>query len=262
MKLSRAEINAHNEAVVLVKSDRRLDWDERKAIIDNWHEGAEHMNSAAGAFFTPHEMAFHVGVFAPHGRVLDLCSGIGSLSFGVETHNGEGCNDFTLVELNPEYAAVAKRVMPDAEVITGSIYDEGLLRELRQRNFDCVISNPPFGTQGKPKGMSSPRFTGGMQFEIVDIASDMAPYGIFILSQEDCPFEYSGKRNHTYRESSKARAFREATHINLQCVSVDTSGMPRFRNTPITVEICSCDFENDVWPMRAPAQASLFGDAA
>ena len=241
MKLTRKEIKAHEAACELIGLTRGLDIDERISIVDNWHEGANHVNSAAGAFFTPFDMSFHVGMYAGHGKVLDLCAGIGSLSLGTEVHNCPGNNDFTLVEINPDYAAVARRVMPDAEIIVGSVYDEGLMNELRQRDFDVVISNPPFGSSTREDKNAS-RYSGPMQYEVIDIASELAPYGVFILPQNDCPFIYSGKPSYKAAENRKYKKFHEKTGIAFECSSVDTSTFDRFRGTNIVTEIFTCDF--------------------
>jgi len=252
-KLTKPEIKAHNKACDLVHSDKLLTWEDRKFIIENWHEGAENMNSAAGAFFTPYDMAFHVGIFTPSdASVIDLCCGIGALSFGVESHNGPGKNDITMIEFNPEYAAVAKRVMPNAEVIVGSVY------EMSAGMFDVAISNPPFGTIGKRGNECGPRYKGGMQHEIIDIASDIARYGIFILGSGDTPFQYSGQSNYQRNEPDKVKKFREQTGIDLQCMSVDTSCLGGFKSTNVKVEMADCDFENEVWPTRKPTQEGLF----
>ncbi|MBB3948390.1 hypothetical protein GGQ73_004377 [Rhizobium skierniewicense] len=35
----------------------RLSDDERAFVFENWHEGADFNNGAAGAFFTPYDLA-------------------------------------------------------------------------------------------------------------------------------------------------------------------------------------------------------------
>ncbi|MGF6431204.1 hypothetical protein [Bradyrhizobium elkanii] len=55
-KLTKVEAKAHAEAVVLLNKDV-LSYDERVFVLDNWHEGANHINGSAGAFFTPTGLA-------------------------------------------------------------------------------------------------------------------------------------------------------------------------------------------------------------
>lgn len=51
-KLTKAQRKAHAEAEAILSKDR-LTEDEREFVFNNWHEGAECNNAAAGAFFTP-----------------------------------------------------------------------------------------------------------------------------------------------------------------------------------------------------------------
>src|SRR5690606_6702896 len=127
-------------------------------------------------------------------------------------------------EINPDYCEVARRLVPQAEVICGSIYDEGLVAELATRGFTAVISNPPFGTISKPAGASGPRYKGAVHYETIDIASDLAPYGAFILPQQACPFQYSGRQRFEEVENLRYQEFSKATGIEFALgVSTDTS---------------------------------------
>lgn len=56
-KLTKSELKAHAQAVEILAKDK-LTEDEKEFVYRNWHEGANHVNSAAGAFFTPFDMAF------------------------------------------------------------------------------------------------------------------------------------------------------------------------------------------------------------
>lgn len=81
-KLSKAQLRAHNRAAELLKKDR-LTLDDQWFIFENWHEGSVNDITAAGAFFTPLEMACDVAFDVPGQRILDLCAGIGVLAFAV-----------------------------------------------------------------------------------------------------------------------------------------------------------------------------------
>ena len=80
-KLTKAEAKMHAEAEqLLAKPD--LTHEDKLFIFEHWQESANHVNSAAGAFFTPFEYAMDVAleIGQPGARVLDLCAGIGTLT--------------------------------------------------------------------------------------------------------------------------------------------------------------------------------------
>ena len=68
----------------LVHSDKALTYEEKLFIIENFHEGAFTNNSELGAFFTPIGLARDFTIDAcTGGSVIDLCAGIGGLSFAM-----------------------------------------------------------------------------------------------------------------------------------------------------------------------------------
>lgn len=262
MKLTRTQRSSHANAERILESGNAHHVDERRAVIDGWHEGAAHNNAANSAFFTPWDIGFHLALNVPQGgKLLDLCSGIGGLTAAVLDH-GQTFDEIVLLELNPDYCEVARKILPMAEVICGSIYDDVLLRELTSRGFRTVISNPPFGNVSKPKGASGPRFKGEAHYEAIDMASDIADYGVFILPQQACPFAYSGRQGFTRIENERYDRFSKATGVELELgVATDTTVLTPFRSTTITVEIVMADF-SEARQRRQEAQGELFGIAA
>ena len=241
MKLTKPQIKAHREAMALVDCGRRLKDDEREFILDNFHEGATHINSSAGAFFTPRGLARDFAIEVDGGntdkaRCIDLCAGIGSLSYAVEQKVGS----LVCVEMNPEYARIGKMIVPDAEWIVGSVFD---MPDLGR----WAISNPPFGA------IPAPGFKGkytGSQFEyrLIELASRMADFGAFILPQMSAPFRYSGQQSFSYEEGDKARKFREQTGIVMEpnC-GIDTSMYRNeWRGVSPVCEVVVCEFERPV----------------
>ena len=263
MKLTREERHKHARAEAILSKEGPLNSDDRVEVIEGWHEGHSHNNAGASAFFTPFELAFHLALNIPsHGKLLDLCSGIGSLTVANLEHGPNHYDEIVLVEINPDYCAVARRLLPEAEVICGSVYDKGLIAELASRRFTTVISNPPFGNISKPAEAQGPRFKGQVHYEVLDIASDLADNGAFILPQGACPFEYSGRVNYTEVENRNYDKFSKATGIELQLgVSVDTSGLAPFRGTNIRTELVVADFK-EARQRRQSDQSDLFLQAA
>lgn len=189
-KLTKPQAKAHAEAEAILKQDRLSD-DDRLFVIENWQESARHINSIAGAFFTPWGLARDFAIEVGPGRIIDLCAGMGTLSLACFWRvNGWGsCDKITeivCVEANPDYAAVGRKLLPEARWIVGDVFN--LPADLG--HFDTAISNPPFGAIKRTA--SAPRFT-GQQFEmhVIDTASDFADHGVFIVPQGSAPFRYS-----------------------------------------------------------------------
>jgi hypothetical protein len=79
-KLTKAQRKAHAEAEAILTKDKITN-DERDFVFHNWHEGATHENGGAGAFFTPFDLACDFALDGAGRRVIDLCAGIGVLSY-------------------------------------------------------------------------------------------------------------------------------------------------------------------------------------
>ncbi len=265
MKLTRTQRAAHMKAMEILSADR-ISLDDREYVIDNWHQGASHDNASSSAFFTPWDLAFHLALNVSGTRnLLDICSGIGALSVGFLDHEGQPEMDqHVLVEINPDYCDVARKLLPKAEIICGSIYDDGLMNELATRGFECVISNPPFGNISRPQDdiPKKRRYRGPVHYELMDIVSDIAKYGAFILPQTACPFEYSGRQTYRQVDNPKYESFSKASGIILELgASTDTTVLSAFKDTNITVEIVTADFV-ELQSKRRKGQMELYNYAA
>lgn len=287
-RISRDALRRHDAACALLALGRPLDHEEIGQVIDDWHEGAGHANGRMGAHFTPYGLGVSLAVEAEtRGRVLDLCAGIGTLTYAHWQHMNawastptEGQENYTLVEMNPDYAAVARRLLPGAEVIVGSVFDPVLIAELRSRDFDVAISNPPYGRYNSASG-KGPRYVGSdCHYAVIDVASEVARRGIFLIPQSATPFRYSGQQNYSEANADDRKPydrFREQTGIEFEFNSgIDTDyHRKEWREVSITVEIVLCDFveaaarrhaDADVADLAAlvkpEAQPSLFDIAA
>lgn len=132
-KLSKDDIKKHTIALKLLEKDI-LTYEDKKYVYENWHEGAESMNSKFGAFFTPFDLAkdFNLEIIKGNNRkIVDLCAGIGMLSFLAYHHCSEDERpEITCVELNYDYIEVGKKLLPEATWIHGSVMDKGLIENL------------------------------------------------------------------------------------------------------------------------------------
>jgi len=194
MKLTKKQIKAHEEACKLLEKDK-LTFEDKIYVLDNWQEGANNVNSVAGAFFTPWKLArdFKLAVYSDK-RVIDLCAGIGALSLFMVEHAKweQKVPEIVCLELNHSYIEVGKKIVPEATWIHGSVLDPELINSLG--HFTQAISNPPFGSI--KTGSEYKKFLKykGSQFElkVIEIASQIADFGSFIIPQMSTPYKYSG----------------------------------------------------------------------
>jgi 23S rRNA G2445 N2-methylase RlmL len=148
--------------------------------------------------------------------------------------------EFTCVEINPAYIEVGKKIMPNARWIQADILDlpEGI------GHFDCAFGNPPFGTQVGSK-QSSPRLASGpFEYKVIDVASDIADDGVFVVPQSSAPFQLSGRQSITFDKSRAYQKFEEDTRIVLDpnC-GIDCTVEAKWRGVHIVTEIVLADFK-------------------
>jgi predicted RNA methylase len=237
VKIAKDAAKRHRAALDLVRSGRRLTLDEREQVLADFHEGAEHMNSLAGAFFTPDGLARDLAIEVPEcDRLLDLCAGIGALSHAAR----DRAREVVCVEVNPQYAEVGRVVVPDATWICADALDPSTWAHLGP--FDVVISNPPHGRVPGSRG------SGPFEYRAIEAASRHARYGVFLIPQESAPFTYSGRRDFQHRREREPRhrslLFQERTGLVLDpgC-GVDTATYrTEWRGASPLCEIVTCDF--------------------
>ncbi len=258
-KLTKPQIKAHKEAEALIACDRPLSDDEKVFILDNWQESGTHMNAAAGAFFTPSSLASHLalevdGSSRDLGPLIDLCAGIGSLAFFCR-HSFE---HIICVEINPDYARIGRRILPDAEWIVDSVFSE---RVLSLPPCSWAISNPPFGIIPS-KDYSGPYTGSKFEYKVIDVASRLASFGAFIIPQMSAPFRFSGQRQYREEEADYCRKFREQTGIVMEAnCGIDTAIFKdEWRGVSPVCEIVVCEFEQKkAEAVEEVAQMDLFG---
>ena len=239
-KLSKAQAKAHAEACAMLTKDR-LSEDERWFVLDNWQESANHINSTAGAFFTPTGLACDFAIETGGCRAfIDLCAGIGALAHMTQARCawGKDVDRLVCVELNPAYAAVGRKIVPDAEWIEADVF---ALPDLGR--FDMALSNPPFGAT-KRTGDGGHYHGRAFEYHVIDIASDLAEHGVFIIPQGSAPFRYSGHPYYEWRPGPEYEAFSRATGIELGAsCGIDCEAYRKdWRGVAPAVEIVTADF--------------------
>lgn len=241
-KLTKEEAKSHVLAEELAQKES-LTYAEKLFVLENWQESAHNVNTLSGAFFTPFGLAIEFALeanFYQDCRIIDLCAGIGTLSLAIlDKHRfRENEIEIVCVEKNPEYVALGKKIIPEATWIEADIFD---LPDLGR--FDMAISNPPFGklkVDGKPTRYKGSEF----DYKVIDIASQLADCGAFILPQGSCPFRYSGTGGYTRSDPQKYKKFHKETGIHLDIgAGVDTSVFrDQWHGTSPSVEIVTCEF--------------------
>jgi hypothetical protein len=221
-KLTKAQSKAHLQAEELLQKDV-LTLDDKIFVYENWNEAALHDNTRAGAFFTPLELANDFKLEVPGPKIIDICAGIGILSFckmHFQHHDPERMPAITCVEINPDYVRVGRKLLPEAAWLCADIFD--IWQDL-PRDFTTAIANPPFGAvrhTGK-----APRYSGSeFEYKIIDIAGHLATYGAFIVPQMSAPFRLSGAQYYQRNEHEKYRRLVDQTGIHLEAgCGIDTT---------------------------------------
>lgn len=254
-KLTKPEIKAHEQALAILERDT-LSHDDKEFVFRNWHEGATNINSQAGAFFTPFDMAGDFAFDVGGPRVIDLCAGIGMLSYAVYQRHFWGHHDtkldITCVERNPEYVEVGKKLLPEATWICADVFDVIDMGLHKPELFDWAISNPPFGNIKRSK--NAPRYTGrDFEFHVIDIAAHIARHGTFIVPQGAAGFNYSGNKGYSRQTDGKAFKFQEMTGLYFEggC-GLDTSYYQQeWKGVSPLCEVVCVEFrpEPHTWPV-------------
>jgi hypothetical protein len=275
-KLTKAQAKAHARACDLLTKPVLAE-DDKDFVLKNWNEGANHVNGAAGAFFTPYDLAFDftidaIGQGGYSGGIIDLCAGIGMLSFAC-WHRSHREARITCVERNPDYLAVGQKILPEAEWILADVLD---VLDMGLGRFDVAISNPPFGAIKRDK--NSPRYSGkDFEFHVIDIAAHFATSGAFIVPQMSAGFNYSGKPCYERQKDGKAVKFQELTGLHFEAgCGIDTNFyINDWKGVSPMCEIVCVEFAEALADLVAlpaetvvaandnkPKQADLFGEAA
>ena len=277
-RLSKAAWKRHEDAEAILSLDRRLTDDEIEQVLRDWNPAATNNVGAAGAFFTPIDMAWNVAVFNHldyNGtEYLDLCAGIGSMLHGwVRWHSvGRERVHITAIEINPDYVEVGRRLFPDVEWIVGDVFDQDLIDDLPV--FSVGVSNPPFGrvrtTAGKGDWL---RYCGKAEYMVAEIMAHKCSLGgHLIVPAKSAPWRrevedvYDAKGRVTGHRAVvneyMSPEYMKWANANqgwlLNRTSLDVSLLTGFENTGVEVEIVELEFGEDYGQEVLTAGLPLF----
>jgi hypothetical protein len=263
-KLTKSQTKAHNEALALLAKPGALTIAERWEVYEKFNEAAATNNGEIGAHFTPPDLAMDMAIDMYNGgRVLDLCAGIGVLSFANAIRTAQNIDkwpEMVCSERNPAYCEIGRKLLPEATWICADVFD---LPKLGLGRFDCAIGNPPFGQSAARSG-KAPRYTGGhFDLHVIDLAGDFADYGCFLIPQMSSPFQFSGPRPAGYLKSGRGRDFEAQTGWELHpgC-GVDTDYYRNhWKTTAVTCEIVTVEY-SELRPAPAPEAITVPAIAA
>lgn len=234
-RISKSESKLHEQVMELVHSDKPLTFEEKEFIL--WNYQGDGIGST-GAFFTPEGLSWDFTIDSySSGRCLELCAGIGALSFCQYTR----CKpkQITCVELNPDYVQIGKRVLPEAEWIIGDA-----LTFTSEQPYDIVYGNPPFG-KIKTSEVTTGSYMGSeFEYKVITHGASLAPYGVWIVPQGSAGFVYSGAHFYERRELAKYKKFTEQTGFYFEAgCGVDTSLFrEHWHGTNVVCEIVTVEY--------------------
>lgn len=268
-KLSKQVIKKHLESLeILKKSD--LNFNDIEFVYNNYHEGAGKYNNLISAHFTPLSIAHSMTFNIRNENFVDLCAGIGTLSYAIKRYFDLGCRTGKkptgiCVENCIEYYEVGKKLLPEFHWINGSIFDQKVIDEIKSpmegKQFS-IISNPPYGKIANTDTKELLKYKGNcFEYKAIEIGALLgADDGAFLIPQNSCPFRMSGKINQqTHDESYKSSEylkFVKSTEIEIIAnigfstdVNEDESG---WKDVSITTEIAIIEYkETDYKPIKS-----------
>ena len=265
MKLSKQDQKLHEEALAILEKDT-INFDDREFVFKHYNEAATHMIGKNAAFFTPMDLARDFAIEAcSNGRIIDLCAGIGHLTYAIIRQKEFSCKDYdiTCIELNPEYYEIGKKLLPKVNWILGDVTDKDLIDSLG--TFDLAISNPPYG-RIKTGSQTFPfKSKSDFEFKVVEIGTYMANYGVYLLPQGSTPFLYSGTKetygaNAIEGRSAKYDKFTKDTGIAFTFNCGIGTEYAKWRNTNIVTEIVCVEKEEE-WEDQDIKEDLLYQDS-
>jgi len=241
-RLSKREVKEQRDLYNLIFTGltacTQWERDERiEKIYENFHPSLIDNQTENGAFYSPYGLAQDVAVFSNRsGHIIDVCAGIGMLAYRLkemDTYNQQ-IKSITCIELNEKAVEIGKKLLPEANWICGNVFDEklwnDLVKDLPNKRFDFMVSNPPFGKDMNKRKADWLKMTTERDLMVLELCLKYAKGGYFIMPKGSSSFNYSGERyfkEDPTRWSRKFQRFMNLTKghytFNLSCDGIDSS---------------------------------------
>jgi len=242
-KLTKPQLRLHKQCEELISLQRDLKFEEVDFVLDNWMPSAGDVTSGQ-AFFTPEHIAYGLAMCTYHdGHIIDMCAGIGRLSWEVLRHNLSNPDflEVSAIENNPDFVRVGKKLMPQVNWVEGSIFEKSVWEQLSTAS--SFITNPPFSLE-KIKGEKYLSLRSSGLFAVLEagLRNTSEHAGTAILPKSAIPWGYkNGSIPHQLKMFMDAECvFKNGTHWTEE--PFDTSiGEDGFIDTEIAVEIASME---------------------
>ena len=275
-KISKPVLKKHMEALEILKKDKLNYWD-KEFVFNYYHEGATNMNNLVSAHFTPLTLATAIAQNTRDKNFVDLCAGIGVLSWAMVRDHELGRNPEKpfmgiCVENIAEFYNIGKKLVPECHWINGDILDLEVIKEIQSlmgnRSFS-IISNPPYGSQVKSSNKELLHYKGAeFEYKVIELGAILgANAGTFLIGQESCPFKFTRVARNVFLTGDelpqKYRKFVEQTGLEITPnngwhtdIGEDHEG---WKDVNITTEIAIVDYDElEYKPKQITKQESLF----
>jgi hypothetical protein len=268
--MTKAELKKAREINELLKKPS-LTIDEIDRVYEEYHPAWDCETSSGGVFFSPPDLS-HDSVLmgAHHGAVLDMAAGIGMMSYSaiVRNYYDEGLDSLTLIEYNPIFHEMSKRLLSplsahthsgkiiEMNFILGSMWDEKLWTSIMTsregQKFTVMLSNPPYGKQTKEEREEAAwmYYQGEREIAAQELCYRFAEEGTFILPAGSVDFTFSGAhRGYERRPSNKMKKLHDAlgrhgVHLHQECTGVDCSiYIDQWKGTRVSTESVEVSFQ-------------------
>lgn len=169
-------------------------------------------------------------------RILDLFCGAGGFSYGM--HRNKHFKTVVALDFNDKATYTFKQNMPEADVITGDIIDEGtrnnIIKKSKEAKVNMIIGGPPcqgFSMKGKKMGLNDSR--NYLFLEYLKIVGEVQPE-IFVIENVKSLLSTAGG---WFKEEILQYIDKLGYHVSYGILNSRRFGVPQSRERAIF--ICS-----------------------
>lgn len=190
-------------------------------------------------------------------RILDLFSGAGGFSYGMEMN--PHFKTAVALDMNETALQTFGANMPEAKTVCGDITDEAVKRRVialsREEKVNMIIGGPPcqgFSLKGKKMGLEDPR--NFLFREYLNIVSSLQPE-VFVIENVKALLSTSSG---WFRRQIEREIVKLGYHVTAGVLTASDFGVPQVRQRAIF--ICSRDRKISL-PIRTSEKATTVRDA-